>query len=227
MRLGEDGRCKPPNDCGPVLVAKDGGVCGCPDGTRYIGDGICQPVSGCPEGASRGSDGKCVCTGQALLINGICCTREIYAVNRCGCPEGTHPDEDGMSGTCKPNNSRPTVFIPPGGCPDGRPRNSDGNCPPPQVCSGGKIFDGRSCRCEAGKIENESGQCVPSSTPLSKKTKKKKKAPPRSPESPPPQTGSGVNIGIGIGVGGGGRGSPSRPVGRPPGGGGGRGGTPN
>jgi hypothetical protein len=232
MRLGEDGRCKPPNDCGPVMVARDGGVCGCPDGTRYIGDGICQPVSGCPEGASRGSDGKCVCTGKALLVNGICCTREIYQANRCGCPEGTTPNRDG---TCKPDAARmlcigpdcpwpppPTVIIPPGGCPDGKPRNSDGNCPPPQVCTGGKIFDGRSCRCEAGKIESESGQCVPASTPQSKK-KKKRRQPPKSSDNPPPQSGSGISIGIGVGVGGGGRGGPSRPVGRPPGGGGGGG----
>ena len=111
-----------------------------------------------------------------------------FAANRCGCPEGTTPSENG---SCQP----PALFMaplcvgpncptPPGGaCPDGRPRNSDGNCPPPQICTGGKIFDGNTCRCGAGKIENESGQCVPASTPLSKKPKKKRKPPPKSPET--------------------------------------------
>ena len=101
--------------------------------------------------------------GKALLINGICCTREIFAANRCGCPEGTTPSENG---SCQPAAVftaplcvGPNCPTPPGGaCPDGRPRNSDGNCPPPQICTGGKIFDGNTCRCEAGKIENESGQ---------------------------------------------------------------------
>lgn len=135
------------------------------------------------------------------------------------CPAGTRR---GFGGRCFIVDPRPPGGGPIG-CPGGRPRNSDGNCPPPQVCSGGKIFDGRSCRCEAGKIESESGQCVPASTPQSKKSKKKK-APPKSSNNPPVQTNPGVNIGIGIGVGGGGRGG--RPVGRPPGGGG-KGGVPN
>jgi hypothetical protein len=193
--------------------AMAGGRC-CPEGTRYIGDGVCQPVSGCPEGTP--------------IVNGICCTREAMAAGRC-CPEGTRYIGDGI---CQPVNGAqplcigPNCLPPPRGggppaCLDGKPRNSDGNCPSPQTCTGGKIFDGRSCRCESGKIENESGQCVPASTPQAKK-KKKRRQPPKSSDNPPPQSGSGISIGIGVGVGGGGRG-PSRPVGRPPGGGGGGG----
>jgi hypothetical protein len=193
--------------------AMAGGRC-CPEGTRYIGDGVCQPVSGCPEGTP--------------IVNGICCTREATAAGRC-CPEGTRYIGDGI---CQPVNGAqplcigPNCLPPPRGggppaCLDGKPRNSDGNCPSPQTCTGGKIFDGRSCRCESGKIENESGQCVPASTPQAKK-KKKRRQPPKSSDNPPPQSGSGISIGIGVGVGGGGRG-PSRPVGRPPGGGGGGG----
>lgn len=231
-RLREDGTCKPKDGCPEGTVPIGDGVCrppsGCPEGTVSIGDGVCRPPGGCPEGASPGGDGKCVCTGKALLVNGICCTREMYQVNRCGCPEGTQPDRDG---TCKPPSSEPlssplppTIFIPPGGCPDGKPRNSDGNCPPPQICSGGKIFDGRSCRCESGKIENESGQCVPPVTVQSKKPKKKKKTPPPRSETQP-QSSPGFSIGIGIGGGGrGGRGPPPR--GNPGGGGGGKGSNP-
>jgi hypothetical protein len=197
--------------------AMAGGRC-CPEGTRYIGDGVCQPVSGCPEGTP--------------IVNGICCTREAMAAGRC-CPEGTRYIGDGI---CQPVNGAqplcigPNCLPPPRGggppaCLDGKPRNSDGNCPSPQTCTGGKIFDGRSCRCESGKIENESGQCVPASTPQAKK-KKKRRQPPKSSDNPPPQSGSGISIGIGVGIGGGGRGGPSRPVGRPPGGGGGGKGNP-
>jgi hypothetical protein len=223
--------------------------CGCPEGTRLSEDGTCRPPNDC--GRDRVlSDGRCVCREGLVPVNNRCCTRADVVAGRCGgCPEGTRPIGDGVcqpvsgcpegtrpigDGVCQPlNGSQPLCVGPncPGGggpraCPDGRPRNSDGNCPPSQTCTGGKVFSDGACRCTAGKVENESGQCVPSSTPLSKKTKKKKKAPPRSSDNPPPQSGSGVNIGIGIGVGGGGRGSPSRPVGRPPGGGG-RGGVPN
>ena len=247
MRLSEDGTCKPPNDCGPVMVARDGNTCGCPEGTRYIGDGICQPVSGCPEGTRPigdgvcqpvsgcpegtlpNADGRCVCRDGAPLVNGICCTREAFTANRCGCPEDTWPSV--LDGSCKPRDVftaplcvGPNCPTPPGGaCPGGRLRNSDGNCPPPQVCTGGKIFDGNTCRCEAGKIENESGQCERPVTVQSKKPKKKRKPPPPK-SSETPQSSPGISIGIGIG--GGGRG-PSRgtPM-RPPGGGGGKGSNP-
>jgi hypothetical protein len=199
--------------------------CGCPEGTRVSEDGTCRPPNDC--GRDRVlSDGRCVCRSGLLSVNNMCCTREDVTAGRC-CPEGTRPIGDGV---CQPVNGSQPLCVgpnclppPPGGpaCPDGRPRNSDGNCPPPTVCSGDKIFDGRSCRCEAGKIENKSGQCVPSSTPLSKKTKKKKKAPPRSSENPPPQSSSGISIGIGVGVGGGGpRGGRPPGGGKPPGGGG-------
>ena len=243
-RLREDGTCRPKDGCPEGTVPIGDGVCrppqsGCPEGTVPIGDGVCRPPSGCPEGASPGSDGKCVCTGKALLINGICCTREIFQANRCGCPEGTTPDRDG---TCKPTASRPlclgpdcpwppppTVIIPPGGgptaCPGGMPRNSDGNCPPPQICSGGKIFDGNTCRCEAGMIESESGKCERPVTVQSKKPKKKRKPPPKQ-ETPTVQSSPGISIGIGIGGGGrGGRGPPrGNPGGKP--GGGGKGSNP-
>jgi hypothetical protein len=105
------------------------------------------------------------------------------------------------------------------------PRNSDGNCPPPQICSGGKIFDGNTCRCEAGMIESESGKCERPVTVQSKKPKKKRKPPPKQ-ETPTVQSSPGISIGIGIGGGGrGGRGPPrGNPGGKP--GGGGKGSNP-
>ncbi|HET9413829.1 MAG TPA: hypothetical protein VFO74_06855, partial [Pseudolabrys sp.] len=182
--------------------------CGCPEGTRLSEDGTCRPPNDC--GRDRVlSDGRCVCRQGLLSVNNMCCTREDITAGRC-CPEGTVPIGDGV---CRPPtvSTTPLCVGPncPGGggrpaCPDGRPRNSDGNCPPSQTCTDGKVFDDGACRCTGGKVENESGQCVPSSTPLSKKTRKKKKAPPKSSETPPPQSSPGFSIGIGVGVGGGG-----------------------
>ena len=135
------------------------------------------------------------------------------------CPAGTRR---GFGGLCFIVDPRP-----PGGgtsgCLGGVPRNSDGNCPPPQICTGGKIFDGNTCRCEAGKIESESGKCESPVTVQSKKPKKKKKTPP--PSESQPQSSPGFSIGIGIGGGGrGGRGPPPR--GNPGSGGGGKGSNP-
>jgi len=190
--------------------AMAGGRC-CPEGTRYIGDGVCQPVSGCPEGTP--------------IVNGVCCTREAYAAGRC-CPEGTRYIGDGV---CQPTNGSrplclgpncPTVIIdprPPGGgtnaCPDGRPRNSDGNCPPPQACTGkDKAFIDEACRCKFGMKENKKGDCVRAPTAQSKRSKRTNTS---QPTSDTPQSSPGISIGIGVGIGGGGpRG------GRPPGGGG-------
>jgi hypothetical protein len=176
---------------------------------------------------------NCVALGRRQPINSgtpgpdLFCISGDVPVPTLQCPP---PPDRGILTACPPGTRRGfggRCFIvdprPPGGgtsaCPDGRPRNSDGNCPPPQVCSGGKIFDGNTCRCEAGKIENESGQCERPVTVQSKKPKKKRKPPPPK-SSETPQSSPGISIGIGIGGGGGGRG-PHRgnPVGRPPGGG--------
>ena len=134
------------------------------------------------------------------------------------CPEGTRM---GLNGQC--------FFVDPGckgpncgttGCPGGGQRNSDGNCPTPTTaCTGGKVFDGTTCRCGFG-MTDKNGTCVRTGTET-KKPKKTRRTPRPSDSDNPAPSGSSpqFNIQIGPGFPGGGRPSGGKPGGGNPKGG--------
>ena len=82
-RLREDGTCRPKDGCPEGTVPIGDGVCrppqsGCPEGTVPIGDGVCRPPSGCRKAPARAVTANASARVRRLLVNGKCCTREIF-----------------------------------------------------------------------------------------------------------------------------------------------------
>ncbi len=158
------------------------------------------------------------------------CTPEAIAAGRCGgtltCPEGARVINGQcfvIDPGCRGSDCPPVTS----GCSDGKPRNSDGNCPPPggsqTTCQFPKTPIAGQCVCRSRTAVGDDcheptsekkcqtgthlvdGECVRG---LAKK--KKKKSTPKSSDDPPKQTAPNIELNIGIGIGGGGRGGGPR-----------------
>jgi hypothetical protein len=112
-----------------------------PPGSRYtncVALGTAAPVSnGLPSDSVSCVSGETptaqACPAGTVSSNGTCCTPEALAAGICGgpqCPAGARLIRGQcffVDPACRGSDCPPVTSI----CPDGRPRNSDGSCPPP------------------------------------------------------------------------------------------------
>ena len=195
--------CPPPRDGGGNMCGSRN-YCECPEGTRLSEDGTCKnPNNSCGLHMvpARGGGGECVCEDGYQWITGTpnrCvpksqCDLTQGLTSGC-CPQGSRWNPSTL--TCVVTT---TVTCPPGAtvingqcvftfpvcrgsdcpvCADGKPRNSDGNCPTPTTTScpfnavpvngicctredltAGKCGGGQTGGCGPNQFRGDNGKC--------------------------------------------------------------------
>ena len=178
------------------------------DGRIYCRPGECSCSSGLvgPEGHQKQlcRDNECMTTCPTTGTPPIPPPPPPPPTITVTCPEGTRM---GINGQCffvvDPGCRGPNCVPVTTGCTGGGQRNSDGNCPTPTTCTGGKVLINNVCNCPANTIDDENGKCLKSEKSESRRpTHKKPRKPTTKPDSDNPKSSSPpVNFQIQIGPG--------------------------